>query len=665
MDRTVDRKREAKAINDLRVLALDMIQNANSGHPGMALDVAPAVFCLFANHLNIDPSKPNWAARDRFVLSSGHVSALLYAVLHMAGYAISIDDLKAFRQCGSKTPGHPEYGHTPGIDATAGPLGQGLAQAVGMAAAEKHLSALYPLGEAYISHKTYVLVGDGCLEEGISQEAISLAGQLGLNNLIVIYDRNGSTLDAPTGASMSDDAELRFLASGWNVYHVKDGNDTAAIDKALGKAKKAKACPSLIVIDSVIGYGSPLEGSNKAHGSPLKAEDAAKTRERFGADYPAFEVPDDSISYIRTCIASRLKGYKAQKAEAKAAFLDGDPNAKLYLEGRHREVEAYLPAIPAEIPDEASRATSGKIVAALGQSMPFFFGGSADVASSVMTAIPGDPGFTRDTPQGKNVLYGIREFEMGSFINGVLLHGGLVSYGGCFLVFADYLKPAIRMAALEKLPAIYLFSHDSLAVGEDGPTHQPIEQLMMLRAIPGLDVIRPADARETYAVWRYALRTKDHPVAIILSRQKLPAIATSSEEGFLKGAYLVKGPKTKPALQIIATGSEVSLALAVAEELSKQKISADVISLPSWEIFESQDEKYKASLFRLPKEKRVSLEMGATLGWQKYADTNIGVDAYGASGKEKDVLKAYGFTAEAVAEKIVGALGLKKPSKKG
>ncbi len=649
---------DARAVSALRVLALDTIQNAGSGHPGMALDAAPALYTLFAHHMLIDPKNPDWDCRDRFVLSSGHASALLYSLLFMAGYDLSLDDLRRFRQLGSRTPGHPEYGHTPGVDATAGPLGQGIAQAVGMAMAEKHLSAQYPSGEEYITHKTYVLCGDGCLEEGISQEAISLAGNLGLNNLVLIYDRNGSTLDAPTSVSMGDDAELRFLSAGWNVINVRDGNDLRALNRAISKAKKAKASPTAIIMDTVIGYGTPLAGSHKVHGSLLGAEDYEKTRAFFGADYGPFGIPGECVRHMRSLIAARLSEAKPGKEAARESFLANDPKAKDYLCGLNRDLGPYLPVPPAEEKAEASRNVSGRIVAELGQKVPFFFGGSADVAGSVKTAIPGDPGFSRDHPEGKDVSYGIREFAMAAVNNGILLHKGLACYGGCFLVFSDYLKPAIRMAALEGLPNVFLFSHDSLAVGEDGPTHEPVEQLSMLRSIPGLVTIRPADERETYYAWRYALQSPDHPVALVLSRQKLAAIQNTGEEGFLKGCYRVYAPKAKiaPAGEILASGSEVGLAIEAAERLETEGIYVDVLSFPSFELFERAPEEYRSTVFAVERERRVSLEMAATFGWGKYAATNIGVDSYGASGKEKDVLKAYGFTPEEVARRVKEAL---------
>ena len=646
-------KRYAKAVNDLRVLALDMIQEANSGHPGMALDVAPALYVLFANHLRIDPEHPNWESRDRFVLSSGHVSALLYAMLHMAGYNLSIEDLKKFRKLGSITPGHPELGMTPGVDATAGPLGQGIAQAVGLAMAEKHLSAMYG-SPAFICHKTYVLCGDGCLQEGISQEALSLAGTLGLNNLILIYDRNGATLDAATEKSMQEDAALRFLASGWNVYYVKDGNDLKAIDRAISKAKNSLGHPCLIIIDSHIGYGSPLEGSNKCHGSPFKKEDYEATRKFFGADYAPFEVPEESLRVTREAISKRLDECHKALDDSRNDFLSHPEEAKPYLDGLNRDIEAYIPEIPTELKTDSSRNVSGKIIAELHKKMPFAFGGSADVASSVKTSVPGDPGFSKEHPEAHDIYFGIREFAMASAMNGILLHKGLVSYCGAFLVFSDYMKSAIRMSALEHLPAIYLFSHDSLAVGEDGPTHQPIEHLAALRSIPGVTVLRPADSRETYAAWRFALKHKEGPVIIILSRQNLPLLDNTSEEGLNKGAYRVYAPKAKikPEGIIMATGSEVSLGIQAAKILEGEGKYFEVVSAPSLEVFEKQSQEYKDSVLHLPHDKTITLEMLSTFGWGKYGKTNIGVDRFGASGNEKAVLEAYGFTPEGVAMAI-------------
>ncbi|MEE3426860.1 MAG: thiamine pyrophosphate-dependent enzyme, partial [Candidatus Enteromonas sp.] len=455
----MEKKLDQLSIGAIRALVIDEISKANSGHPGMPLDIAPAIYTLVKNHLVADPKDPSWINRDRFVLSSGHCSALLYAVLHLAGYAVSLEDLKNFRQLDSLTPGHPEFGHTAGVDATAGPLGQGIAQAVGMAIAEKAVSAEYPEGAEIMSHYTYCLCGDGCLEEGISQEAISLAGHLKLNKLILIYDENTSTLDGPTSNSLTEDEKLRFKASEWNVLEVADGNDVEAIDKAIAEAKKSASAPTMIVVHTRIGYGSPKEGSCKCHGNPLTAEEGAKAKETYAYDYPAFTVPEEVYANFAKNFAERgAKAHAAHEAAMKAYAAKHPEDYARFEKAMKGDLKEFLPEIPefAAGSKDASRNTSGKVVAAFQAKCPFAFGGSADVAGSVKTAVPGDPGFSAEHPEAKNVNWGIREFGMGCAQNGILLHGGLRTYVGCFLVFADYMKPAIRMAAMENLPAIYL-----------------------------------------------------------------------------------------------------------------------------------------------------------------------------------------------------------------
>ncbi|MBO4540749.1 MAG: transketolase, partial [Bacilli bacterium] len=554
--RNQDRNLDQIAIRNLRALIIDTINNANSGHPGMALDIAPLVYLLYKNHLIADPANPSWIKRDRFVLSAGHTCAVLYSMLHLAGYPIALEDLKKFRQLDSLLPGHPEVGHTPGIDASAGPLGQGIAQAVGFAMAERALVARFPDSEALLGHHTFCLCGDGCLQEGLGQEAISLAGHLKLSKLILFYDENQSTLDGPTADSMSEDVKLRFLGCGWNVLEVGDGNDLDALDEAIEEAKAHEGSPTLVIVHTKIGYGTSLEGNHKCHGSPLGKEIGASAKANYGFDLPEFSVEECVYETLRESFAKRgHQAYEAYLQEEKVYEAAHPGRLEKLRDMLQNGVDAYLPAAPEFGPKEASRATNGKYVAALQKECPFFLGGSADVASSVKTAVPGDPGFSSEHYEAKNVNWGIREFGMASAQNGILLHGGLRSYVGCFLVFADYMKPAIRMAAMERLPAIYLFSHDSVCVGEDGPTHQPIEQLAMLRSIPRVEVFRPADAREAWYSWEEACKSKDHPVCLILSRQDLPLLEKSSKEGVEKGAYIVYSPKDpkKVEYQIIAT----------------------------------------------------------------------------------------------------------------
>lgn len=634
------------AVAAIRSLVIDETNKAKSGHPGMALDIAPTFYALVRNHLVSDPSSPDWFNRDRFVLSSGHASALLYAVLYLAGFGLSIDDLKQFRQWDSLTPGHPEYGHTKGVDATAGPLAQGVSQAVGMAMAEESIRASYPDGAELCSHYTYCLCGDGDLEEGLSQEAISLAGLHALEKLILIYDENGSTLDGPTSNSLKEDEKKRFEASLWRVLEVKDGNNLEEIDKALVEARYSVGKPTMIIVHTVIGFGTELAGNHKVHGAPIGEEMGLKAKEVYGYHYPDFTVPDEVYSRFAETFASRGKKAREAYENNLGSYKKKNPEAyERFAHALNRDVSAYLPAIPKELTSEASRNTSGNIVASLPSSIPWIIGGSADVASSVKTAIPGDPGFSVAHRQARNINFGIREFAMAGVQNGMLLHGGLRTYVGCFLIFSDYMKNAIRMSCLEHLPAIYLFSHDSVAVGEDGPTHEPIEQLAGLRSIPGLSVIRPADARETYAGWREALASVNHPTALILSRQTLPLLAHSSEEGLKKGAYILeKNPKAT--IQLIASGSEVSFAVSIQSILKEEGIESEVVSMPSMDHFLAQSESYQEEVLHLCRCKRFAFEMASGDTWYRFAKNVYSIDKFGASAPAKEILVHYGWTPE-------------------
>src|SRR5574344_611565 len=549
------KKIAALALGAIRSLAIEMTHKAKSGHPGMALDAAPILYSLFKDHLVSDPKNPEWINRDRFVLSAGHASSLLYAMLHLCGYGLTMDDLKSFRQLGSLTPGHPEYGHTIGVDATAGPLGQGISQAVGMAIAEMAMAAEYPEGNQLIDHYTYCLCGDGCLEEGLGQEAISLAGHLRLNKLILFYDENGSTLDGPTTNSLTENIKMRFLSAEWNVLEVKDGNDVSAIDRAIRHAKKSVALPTVIIVHTIIGYGSEKQGTCKVHGNPLGLEDGQHAKQVYGYDYPEFTVPAAVYDLFKESFAKRgAAAYAAyfKQTQIYNGFHPGE--YARFQDAIKGNVEKYLPKLPEYPADfkESSRVTSVKFIVSLHQSCPFAFGGSADVAASVMTNVPDDPDFSRDHPEGRDVNWGIREFAMAGAQNGIQLHKGLKTYVGCFLIFSDYMKSAIRMSCLEKIPAIYLFSHDSIAVGEDGPTHEPIEQLAAFRSMPGLQMFRPADARETYAAWRIALLSPHTPTLLILSRQTLPLLDHSSVDVVGKGAYIAY-PNEKATIQLLAT----------------------------------------------------------------------------------------------------------------
>jgi len=638
------------SINAIRATVIDTINKAKSGHPGMALGSAPSMYTLFTRHLVADPKDPMWFNRDRFVLSAGHASSLLYTMLHVAGYKVSMDDLKSFRQLGSLTPGHPEFKHTAGVDATSGPLGQGIAQAVGMAMAERAVKAQYPQGRTLCNHYTYALCGDGCLQEGISQEAISLAGHQKLNKLILFYDSNAITLDGKLELSFSENVKLRFKASGWNVLEVNDGNDVEAIDEAIIKAKTSKSKPTLIIVHTVIGYGSAKQGTNKVHGNPLGEEDGANAKAFYGYKCEQFTIPSEVYDHFKATFAKRgeeaHKNYDKEVASWKESHAGA---AKKFEKALSGDVSSYFSKEPKFAPDDAqaSRNSSGKCLNELYNKIPFLMGGSADVAGSVMTKIEGGIDFEPKSARGRNINWGIREFAMASAQNGMLLHGGVKTYIGCFLVFADYMKAAIRMAALSKLPAIYLFSHDSIAVGEDGPTHQPIETLAMLRSIPNCNVIRPCDSRETYAAWKRALESKETPTALILSRQGLPLLGSKYKD-VSKGAYIISKENKRLDATLIATGSEVSLAVEAQKELLAKGIDIRVVSMPSWFDFENQSEEYKEEVFGICRCKRFAIEMLSTFGWHKYAAHVMGIDTFGASAPAKAVIEAYHFLKEDV-----------------
>lgn len=644
---------EKLSVATIRSLVIDTINKANSGHPGMALGSAPILYTLFTKHLSINPSEPKWFNRDRFVLSAGHASSLLYTMLHLCGYKVSLDDLKSFRQLNSLTPGHPECDYTDGVDATSGPLGQGIAQAVGMALAEESLRARYPHGKDILNHYTYCLCGDGCLQEGISQEAISFAGHQKLNKLILIYDANNVTLDGGLDLSFSESVKGRFLSSDWDVFEVNDGNSIKDIDDAISSAKRSDK-PALIIVHTVIGYGSSKQGTSKVHGSPLGAEDGKQAKLSYGFDHPDFYVPEEVYAHFRETVVSRgLLAYQSNMSALSDYKNKYKEDYERFISLQSNDVSNYLPTMLPDFEKGTSistRAASGKALNDYVLAIPCLMGGSADVAGSVMTKLDGGINFAPNSREGRNVNWGIREFAMASIENGMLLHGGVRTYGGCFLVFADYMKSAIRMASLSHLPNIYLFSHDSIAVGEDGPTHQPIEQLAMLRSIPHLHVYRPCDILETYAAWNVALKTTNHPTAIILSRQNLPLMEGSTFEGFKKGAYVVSKEQKDAQLCLIATGSEVSLAVDAQKLLLEEGIDVRVVSMPSWELFEEQDDEYKENLFGVPYEKRISVEMLTSFGWAKYAKHHMSIDDFGASAPMKDVIKHFKFTKEHLAE---------------
>lgn len=642
------------SIDAIRMLALDAVEQAKSGHPGMPMGMAPASYVLWTEFLRHNPKDPAWSARDRFVLSAGHGSMLLYALLHLTGYDLPMEELKRFRQWDSKTPGHPEYHHTVGVETTTGPLGQGIATAVGMAMAERKLVAEF--GEI-AEHYTYVIASDGDLMEGVSGEASSLAGHLRLGKLIVLYDDNDVSIDGNTELAFTEDRLSRYEAYGWHVVREVHGEDLEAIRAAL-RAAQADPRPSLISVRSVIGFGSPLAGHHKAHSDAMGAEKVAATRQTLGWPHEPFVVPEEVYADYRQAI---LKGAQAQ-AEWQAkleAYTQAHPEKAAEF---RRRLEAKLPQgweahLPVFAVGEkmATRAASGKVLEKLVPVLPELMGGSADLTPSNNTRTPDMTDFNHANPAGRYIRYGVREHAMGAAMNGIALSKGLRPYGGTFLVFSDYMRPAIRMAAIMGIPTTFVFTHDSIAVGEDGPTHQPIEHLMSLRAIPNLWVIRPADANETAVAWKMALERTDGPTALILTRQALPILAEVRLKGVERGGYIISNVSEAKAA-IVATGSEVSLALEAQKLLGEQGIAVRVVSLPCWEAFEAQPDTYREGI--LPKNlPTLSLEAGTTLGWERYAHRTVGLNRYGASAPLADVYSKLGFTKERVAAEVKTLLG--------
>lgn len=654
-------KKDNLCIAAIRSLIIDGINKANSGHPGMALGSTPILYTLFTKHLVADPENPNWINRDRFVLSAGHASMLLYAMLHVAGYKITIDDIKKFRQLNSITPGHPEVGLTPGVDASAGPLGQGIAQAVGFAMAEQSLRGIYKEGYQFMDHYTYCLCGDGCLEEGISQEAISFAGQQKLNKLILFYDANNVTLDGPLAMSNCEDQKARFKASNWNVIEVKDGNNISEIDRAIKKAKLSQEKPTMILVHTIIGFGSKNQGTSKVHGAPLGADDGKQAKLSYGFDFPEFTMPRSVYNQFKKTFRARgAEAFKAWNEKFESYKNKYPEEAAKFTSTMKNDVSTYVfDKAPYYEPGfkDSTRNSSQAVLNILNKSVFNLIGGSADVAGSVKTAIKGEIDFTPEHREGRNVNFGIREFAMASIQNGILLHGGLRTYVGCFLVFSDYLKPAIRMASLSHLPAIYLFSHDTIAVGEDGPTHQPIEQLAMLRSIPYNYVYRPCDVNELAASWKLSLETTDHPSCLILTRQNLPLIEGSRSDDVYKGGYVISKERgEKPDFTLIATGSEVELAVQAQTKLLAQNIDVRVVSMPCQELFLKQDGNYIKNVLGVPYEKRMAIEMLTTFGWHRFAPHVMGLDEFGRSAPAKDVQNFFNFTSDEIVKRVLEAL---------
>lgn len=647
------------SVNTIRFLAVDMVQQANSGHPGLPLGAAPMAYVLWNRFLRFNAQDPKWYNRDRFVLSAGHGSALLYSLLHLSGYDLPIEELKHFRKTGSKTPGHPESMLTAGVEVTTGPLGQGFGNGVGMAIAEAFLAARFNKeGHNITDHYTYAIVSDGDLMEGVASEAASLAGHLKLGKLIYLYDDNQISLDGPTSLAFTEDVVARFNAYGWHTITVEDGNDLATIEQAILAAKAETEKPSLIAVKTIIGYGSPQQGTNKVHGSALGEDNVKKTKIFFGWDpEKTFYIPEEVKSHL---LAPGLKG-KVLQDEWNSLF-----NA--YSKDYPEEAKQYKASFTGEFPEGwdkdlpvfkageslATRQASGKALEAIRKAVPWLIGGSADLASSNDTPTKGEESFQPGHYGNSNIWFGVREHAMGAALNGLAAHGGVATYGGTFLTFSDYMRGAIRLAALTEAAVTYIFTHDSVALGEDGPTHQPVEHVTALRSIPNLTVIRPADANETVAAWRIALTRKKGPVALILSRQKLPVIDQqlyAPASNVEKGAYILSDSKEAPAIILIATGSEVQLALGAQERLQQEGIAARVVSMPSWELFDKQSPEYKENVLPSSQHKRLAIEAGVTFGWYKYVTAEgdvIGIDRFGESGPGEEVLNVLGFTVDNV-----------------
>ncbi|MCX7754878.1 MAG: transketolase [Anaerolineales bacterium] len=657
----MDSQLQQRAINAIRFLAADAVQQANSGHPGLPMGAAPMAYTLWTRHLRHNPRNPKWPNRDRFILSGGHGSALLYALLHLTGYDLPLEELKNFRQWGSLTPGHPEFGLTPGVETTTGPLGAGFANGVGMAIAEAHLAAAFNTPEYnIIDHFTYAIVTDGDLMEGIAAEAASLAGHLQLGKLIYLYDDNHISIDGPTDLAFTEDRLARFEAYGWHTLQVPDGNDVEAIDRAI-QAAKADPRPSLIAVRTVIGYGAPnRQGTAKAHGEPLGDEELRLAKENLGWPVePRFYIPEDVLAHFRESIQrgaefqsawqARFDAYRAQFPQ-KAAELARRMRGEL-----PQGWDENLPVFPPDPKGMASRAASGKALNHFAAKIPELLGGSADLAPSNNTKIEGTPAFQRNTPEGRNFHFGVREHGMGGVVNGMAYHGGLRPFGATFLVFSDYMRPAIRLAAISHLPSIWVFTHDSIGVGEDGPTHQPVEHVTALRAIPNLVTIRPADANETVHAWRIALARTHAPTALILTRQNLPTLdrSTYSDASLLeRGAYVLSDMgDNAPELILMASGSEVSLVVEAGLRLAAEGVNVRVVSFPSWELFKAQDSTYRDTVLPPHVKARVAVEAGIGLGWERWvgdAGAILSLERYGASAPGARLFKEFGFTVENV-----------------
>ncbi|HMG36259.1 MAG TPA: transketolase [Blastocatellia bacterium] len=660
--RAEKRKLDQLCINTIRTLAMDAVQQANSGHPGTPMALAPVAFGLFDRFLRYNPSNPDWANRDRFVLSAGHASMLLYSVLHVTGYDLPLDELKRFRQWGSKTPGHPEYGLTPGVETTTGPLGQGVANAVGMAIAERWLAARFNRpGHEIIDYRIYAIAGDGCMMEGVSQEAASLAGHLKLSNLVWIYDNNHITIEGNTALAFSDDVASRFMSYHWNVLRVGDANDLELLEDALLTAQRETERPSLIIVDSHIAWGAPnKQDTSAAHGEPLGEEEILLAKQRYGWPPDAkFLVPDEVNQYRSTSLqrgAAAESEWNGRFEKYKAAHPDLAAEFELIQKGELPDAwESGIPVFSADEKGVAGRDASSKVLNAIAARVPWVIGGSADLAPSTKTRLSEGGDFEAGTYSGRNFHFGIREHAMGATLNGMAL-SKLKVYGSGFLIFSDYMRASIRLSALIEVPVNYIFTHDSIGVGEDGPTHQPIEQLISLRAIPQLLVIRPADANEVAEAWRVMMKEQHHPIALILSRQPIPTLDRTryaSAAGLQKGAYILADSEGTPQVILMGTGSELQLCVAAHEQLKSEGVRSRVVSMPCWEIFERQSDEYRESVLPRSVRARVAVEAGSSLGWRRFVGLDGAIIArrdFGASAPLKELLKHFGFTVEKVVE---------------
>ena len=655
-----------QSVNAIKVLGVDAINKAKSGHPGVVMGAAPMAYSLFAKHLRVNPKKTDWINRDRFVLSAGHGSMLLYSLLHLSGFEdVSLEEVKNFRQWGSKTPGHPEFGHTKGVDATTGPLGQGISTAVGMALAERYLAAKYNKeGYELFDHYTYVICGDGDIMEGVASEAASFAAVQKLNNLVVLYDSNDICLDGETKDAFSENVRNRYEAYGWNTILVEDGADVDAVNVAIEKAKQSDK-PTLIEVKTIIGAGSPnKQGTNGVHGAPLGEEETALFRKEIGWNYEPFEIPEEVYADFKVNVADRGETANNEWEKLYNEYKEKFPELAAELEEvlsrediKHLSKESFSFKNVGEA--QATRNSSQDAINSIAKVLPTFFGGSADLSHSNMTFIKGE-GLQDDAHRTeRNIQFGVREFAMATVLNGMMLHGGVRVFGGTFFVFSDYLKAALRLSALQNLPVTYVFTHDSIAVGEDGPTHEPIEHLASLRTIPNTYVFRPADATETQAAWYLAQNVNDKPTSIVLTRQNLPVLENSSFEKVAKGAYVVYETSSDFDTILIATGSEVALAISVAQELEREGMKVRVVSMPSIELFEEQTSEYKEALLPRSIRRRVSLEMGNTALWYKYVGLDglaIGINKFGASAPANKVIEEYGFSVEKVVARIKNEL---------